>query len=167
MRPPSGWLAKAATRAFGSAAVNDIDGRHGDAKRWRNRLDRAQVRYNWSGVRTKQYCRAAQVGHSLLEHSQPLAAHRRLERLEASDIATRPRKTGYKSSGDWIANLGEHDGGRTGQPLKLVQEWTARDHNRIRRRTDQFCRRSLCAFGIAVTPAIFDPHVAAIGPARP
>src|SRR5262249_17406100 len=112
---------KGGDRALDPFAVNEIDGRHGDAKRWRNRLGRAQVRYIRTGGRTERHGRAPQIGSSLLEHSQPFAAHCRLEGLEASDIATRLRKTGHKSSGDWIADLGEHDGDPTGQPLKLGQ----------------------------------------------
>src|SRR5262249_9456345 len=33
-------------------------------------------------------------------------------------------------------------------------------------RMDQFIRRGFCTFGIARTPAIFDPDVTAIGPAQ-
>ena len=70
---------------------------------------------------------------SLLEHSQPLAAHRRLEGLEARDIATRTRKTGHKSGLDRIADLDEDDWDRAGEPVKLDQGWSGRGHNHIGR----------------------------------
>jgi hypothetical protein len=50
--------------------------------------------------------------------------------------------------------------------MKFGQGWSGRDHEHIRRRTVQFCRRSLCTFGIARAPAILDPDVATITPAQ-
>ena len=98
MRGAPGWLAKAATARSVpplSTTSTGVTATPSDGA-----IVSAVRRYATTGprVRTEQYCRAAQVGHSLLEHSQPLAAHRRLEGLEASEIATRPRKTVHKSS---------------------------------------------------------------------
>src|SRR5439155_10137720 len=114
-----GLAGKGSDRALNPACVKDVHGRHGDAERWRDRLGRAQQRYSWTGVRTEQHSSAAQVGYRLLEHSQPLAAHRGLEGMEARDIASGPRETRHKSAVDWVADLDEHDRDRGGQPLKL------------------------------------------------
>src|SRR5260370_42272691 len=89
-----GLASNGSDRALDRAAVTDVDRRHRDAKGRRDRIGHAQVRYIWGAVRTEEHSRPAQVGRRLLEHSQPLASHRRLEGLEARDIATRPRKTG-------------------------------------------------------------------------
>ena len=70
---------KRGNRALDLAAVMDVDGSHRDPKRRRDRLGRAQVCNIDGCVRTEEHGHPAQVGRRLLEHSQPLAAHRRLE----------------------------------------------------------------------------------------
>jgi hypothetical protein len=51
--------------------------------------------------------------------------------------------------------------------LQLGQRGIGCRHDRIRLRTDQFCRSDLCAVDITASPAILDPHVATFGPAQP
>ena len=88
----------------------DVDGSHLDPKRRRHRLGRAQQRDISGRVRTEEHGHPAQVGRGLLEHPQPLAAHRRAEVLETGDIATRPRNAGDKTAADrvgtWVNTIG-------------------------------------------------------------
>jgi hypothetical protein len=51
--------------------------------------------------------------------------------------------------------------------LQLRQPRNGGDHDHVRRRTDQFCRSSLCTVVIAGAPAILDAQVAAVVPAQP
>src|SRR5262245_53543894 len=93
-----GLPSKGGDRLLDPASAYDVDGRHGDAKRSRDRLGPAQeCNCDWN-VRAEQERHPRHVGRRLLEQSQPLAANRRIEALEASDIAARVRKTGHKAA---------------------------------------------------------------------
>src|SRR5262245_57537385 len=131
MRPPSGSLAKAATDRSIPPLLWTSNGRHGDAKRWRDGLGRAQECDVDRGVRADQHRHPRRVGRGLLEQSEPRGADRHLEALEARYIAARSRKTGHKSAIDWIADLDKNDWDRSGQPVNLAQGWSGGNHDRI------------------------------------
>src|SRR5262249_27984014 len=118
-------------------------------------------------VGTEEDGRSAHVGRRLLEHPQPFAAYGGFKILETADIPSWSRKADNKTAADWVRDLSENDWNRVGQPMQLSQGCPTRDHDQIRCKADQFCRRGLFTIDITGDPAILNPHVAAIGPAQP
>ena len=115
IRPPSGWLANVAMAGSipppswmsTAVTVTPSDG----ATAW----PLAAIATLAALSEPNSTADPAQVGRGLLEHPQPLAAYRRLEILEAGDVATRSRQTADKTAGDWVGDLGEHDRDRAGR----------------------------------------------------
>ena len=78
-------------------------------------------------VRTKHSAGPLNVRRNLLEHAQPLAAHRRLKILEARYAAARSCQASDKSAIDRFRDLGEYNWNCAWQLVKLL---LAPDHPR-------------------------------------
>jgi hypothetical protein len=103
---------------------------------------------------------------NLLEQFQPFPAQTVLERHKAGCVAARPRQGINETSANRVGDTREHDwhGARRLQQRRHSRGATREDD--IRRECDQF-RRVFASVGvIACEPAIFDLHVAAVGPAQ-
>src|SRR5215510_9502708 len=94
-------------------------------------------------VRTEHRAGSRQLRRNLLENAQPLAAHRRLEILEAGDVTTRLGQAGYESAVDRLGDLSEHNRNRAWELMKLCQCGIARDNDRVRRGLHQVCCQCL------------------------
>ena len=120
-----------------------------------------------SRIRGEQSAHLLHIGRNLLEHTQPLAAHRGLEVLKSGDIAAWPRKACDKTAVHRLRHLREHDRNRAFQPVKLGKGQIARSNDRVRCGLHQFCRESADLLPrVACAPTIVKPDIALFIPAQ-
>jgi tripartite-type tricarboxylate transporter receptor subunit TctC len=81
-------------------------------------------------------------------------------------IATRPCQAIDETGADWIGDGREHDRHGAGCLQQRGQGRIASSEDDVRRERGQFRRIFANAVGFARAPAIFHPHVAAVGPAQ-
>ena len=102
----------------------------------------------------------------LLEQLQPFAADAVFELREPGDVAARPRQARDEAGADRIDDLHEHDRHGAGRLLQRRHDRDAAGQDDVRRERDQFRRVSCECARDRRSPAVVDPHVAAVGPAQ-
>src|SRR5215831_11678018 len=105
-------------------------------------------------------------GAICLSSLQPFAGQTVFVIEETGDIAARSCQALDEACADRICDIHQHDRHAAGRPLQLSCGRGATRQDNVRRERDQFRRESADAVGIARTPAVLDPHVAAVDPAQ-
>src|SRR5262245_46871359 len=148
------------------ADISYVDRGQLNAERRRGRLDRAELAGpgGYTGVSHDSYSRHTRC--DLLEQLQPFAGQAVFVIEKTSNIAARSRQALDEACADGIGDIHEHDRHGAGRALQLSRGRGATGQDNVRRERDQFRRESANAVGIARTPAILDPHVAAVDPAQ-
>src|SRR5262249_15340854 len=148
------------------AGILQIEWAQLDAERRRHGLECAELARPRSYCRITKDCHSRQVRHNLLEQFNRFSAHRILLAGKAGDVAARPRQAIDEAGADRIGDDREHDRNGAGRLTQGPQCGAGKSHDDVRPERDQFGREFANAIGIPCGPAVIDPHVAALGPAR-
>ena len=165
IRPPLGTRANC-DAALDLPGVSQIDRARLHRKRRRHRLDRAVL------ARADGQRGIAQHAHSrygrcdLLQQFQPFRAHAVFKVDETGGVAARPCQAIDESRGDGIGDLHEHNRHRAGHLQQGPHGDAVGRKDHIGRKSGQLGGVPADVVGIAASPAVFDLHVAAVGPAK-
>ena len=151
--------------ALDLASVTHADGTQFHAERRRHALDSSELSDPGAFVGIPNDRRSFHARRDLLEQLQPFRAEAVFIRHEAGDVSAGVRKALDETSADRIGNNSEHDRHGAGGPVQR-HNGIAAGQDDVRAECDQFRCVSTTALGIAGTPAVVDPHIAALGPAQ-
>ena len=166
IRPLSGCLAKPADDLLDLGAAAGVQ---------RNRFQPERGRQNFNGapdigkapeLGVDQRGDALDMGSDLQKRLDPLAAHLRLERAEAGDIAAGLRQALHEAGADRIRHHEEHDRDRLRELLSGRKPQRAVGDDDVGRLLDEVSGVRLGPLVIASVPADVQSDIAAVVPAE-